>query len=450
MADNKEIIYPVTKETMHAYAKSIFASITQGESITTVWVPMAGRRMWNKFIVENISLFKEELPDYNNYVLVYVEPLDLTEESLIGYLRLMAKSFLAATQSNDRITIPQELITVLDKSETSYPILLDLIKKLISDATSSGFGVVFFLGEFDELPFINKIFCNNLKSLWSSLYPRLQYVFPLIKPIDIKRDIYLWDELSEALLQNVITISLPQNKDFEYICTFYANQIKVTITENVLMLLKEMTGGHPYLIKTALRAIKDMNFDDLTSIRQHLLMNRELRSIAYGIYDKRSAEEKILLKKIIDRVPLNESEIHSLESMSQLGLIIKKDDQFEVSSELFKKVIREENSTDSSNPQPKELKFDLETSAIIFNGKNLEEHFTRQEYALLSSLLKTSGALLTKESIGDALWGDNSYEQYSDWAIDQLMSKLRKKLKNLGINAEIVTLRGRGYLLKLH
>ena len=103
MSAQDKYLYPVTPETLHKYAEDIFAPVRRGECVTTVWVPMAGRRMWNKFINENIYLFEKELPHYDKYLLVYIEPLDLTEESLAGYIRLMAKSFIEVATNNENV-----------------------------------------------------------------------------------------------------------------------------------------------------------------------------------------------------------------------------------------------------------------------------------------------------------------------------------------------------------
>ena len=54
------------------------------------------------------------------------------------------------------------------------------------------------------------------------------------------------------------------------------------------------------------------------------------------------------------------------------------------------------------------------------------------------------------DEIGEALWGKDSYDKYSDWAIDQLISKLRKKLETLGFKNVLKTVRGKGYKLVLN
>ena len=61
--------------------------------------------------------------------------------------------------------------------------------------------------------------------------------------------------------------------------------------------------------------------------------------------------------------------------------------------------------------------------------------------------MENSDKLRSRDEIGDTLWGKESYEKYSDWAIDQLMSKLRKKLEKLGIKDRLATVRGKGYKL---
>ena len=61
---NDKYYYPVTPQTLHNYAASVFSPLRRGECVTTVWVPMAGRRMWNKFLIENIDLFETELPGF--------------------------------------------------------------------------------------------------------------------------------------------------------------------------------------------------------------------------------------------------------------------------------------------------------------------------------------------------------------------------------------------------
>ena len=91
------------------------------------------------------------------------------------------------------------------------------------------------------------------------------------------------------------------------------------------------------------------------------------------------------------------------------------------------------------------LQIEEKSGTIVLDGQPVEEKFTTQEYLLLKMFLEMANRLCTRDDVGEALWGKDSYEKYSDWAIDQIISKLRKKLENLRIKDRLITLRGRGY-----
>jgi DNA-binding winged helix-turn-helix (wHTH) protein len=439
--------YPATPETIHSYASKIFAPIIRGECVTTVWVPMAGRRKWNKFIIENINLFEKEIPNYDKYILAYVEPLDLTEESVTGYLKLMGNTLVSVVQDKSLITDSelQKFITLFNQESIGYSQLLDLLRQFILLLTSSGRELIFFLGEFDELSFANKIFFNNLKSLWSKLYPRLHYIFLMIKVPDTQDYYYSWSELGEVILQNLVYEHLRQGEDVTRLISEFSSEYKTPISDTNLKTIIEVCGGHPYSIKVAIRILRDNASMDSTDYRKNLTDNFELRSIATGIYEKRSENEKKLLAMIVQDQPLLQEENKTLAILLALGLVEKNGDQLTLYSELFAQSIKRTAHKIENDGVNKTLSFDERTGGILFGGKTVEESFTRQEYSILALFLKNPGKVLTRDELGDVLWGESNYEKYSDWAIDQLMSKLRKKLKEIGVDIEIATLRGRGY-----
>jgi DNA-binding winged helix-turn-helix (wHTH) protein len=448
MEENKEIIYPVTKETMHAYAKSIFDPILKGESVTTIWVPMSGRRKWNRFLIENIDLFKEELPNYDKYILAYVEPMDLTEESLNGYLRLIGESFLDSCKKNKyaKDKILPDIERALDKKESTYSELLETLRSILIDITDLGLEVIFFLGEFDELSFNTKTFYKNLKSLWGRLYPRLHYVFLMTRIVDNQDYYYTWDELGEAILQNVIYIPLRSGNDLDYLLKDFSTSYKVQISEEYLQIIKELCGGHPYSLIVSVRVLRDGSFQTPQEFKASLLSNYELSSISTGIYEKRSQKEQEILHKIVQKEKLTEEDLRMVHFLIELGLIEKDGDSYRLYSLLFTQAIeRIITLHTTTSKKSKTLTLDEHNGAIELNGETLEENFTRQEYSILTLFLKNPGKVLTRDDIGSVLWGDSGYEKYSDWAIDQLMSKLRKKLRQVGVDVEIHTLRGRGY-----
>ncbi|KKR29774.1 hypothetical protein A2715_00825 [Candidatus Woesebacteria bacterium RIFCSPHIGHO2_01_FULL_39_32] len=454
MSAQDKYLYPVTPETLHKYAEDIFAPVRRGECVTTVWVPMAGRRMWNKFINENIYLFEKELPHYDKYLLVYIEPLDLTEESLAGYIRLMAKSFIEVATNNENVKNDkiQKYTEIFDDDKATYSLLLTNLKHLLKETTDSGLEIVFFVGEFDELTFANTIFYNNLKSLWSQLYPRLHYIFLMRERVTRKENISLWGELNEAILQNIVYVPLAQDKDVDYWIDNFSSHYSFKINEKQKQVLKKLCGGHPYMLKVAVRVINKHKDDNLSGdeLEDFLLDYYELRSVSRGILDVRSDKERKLLLTIAKGSEFNvEDHKEYIKFFEKLGLV-KKDDkgQYHLFGKLFEDAVlgtEEPKESHSSTETNGDLNLDENTGAILFKGKTVEERFTRQEYSILTAFLQNEGKLLTRDDAGAVLWGKESYEKYSDWAIDQLISKLRKKLNELGVKDKLSTVRGKGY-----
>jgi DNA-binding winged helix-turn-helix (wHTH) protein len=457
MADKNQFFYPVTESTIHDYAASIFGPIKRGECVTTVWVPMAGRRMWNKFIIDNIALFEKELPDYKKHIFVYVDPLDLTEQSLAGYLRLMIRSFIDVCSG---CGCCKELIEPLIESnifsdeQVSYSKLLEGFRELLMKVINSGFEPIFFLGEFDELAFANTTFFDNLKSLWNKVNHKIYYVFLMLGSVTKQENIKRWDELNEAILQNIIYIPIRTDEDFNYIVEVFSHEYSLKLSPGELEIIKNLCGGHPYMIKVAIRQISrcDENTRKNTSQLENMLLNYyELISVAKGIFDYRSEKEKQLLKLIVQKRDIDREEFQDdIELLENLGLIIKISD---CSYRPFGKLYECAVTSSFKEKKPVQtvsdgnLKLEEETGSILLEGRTIEEHFTRQEYSVLVALLQKANKLQSRDDVGAAIWGKDSYEKYSDWAIDQLISKLRKKLESLKIKDRLVTLRGKGYKL---
>lgn len=70
--------------------------------------------------------------------------------------------------------------------------------------------------------------------------------------------------------------------------------------------------------------------------------------------------------------------------------------------------------------------------------------FTPEEARVMRLLWNNQESVCEREEVAVALWGNDWTEKYSDWGIDALMSRLRKKMLT---SWQIVTIKGRGYML---
>lgn len=444
-----KFFYPATKASVHAYASSIFTPIINAECVTSIWVPMAGRRMWNKFLIENINLFAKELPNSNKYILVYVEPLDLTEESLSGYMRLMGKSFLEECTKKDEISTligDDNYIEIFEDENQTYTKLYETFKKIVEKVSNKGYRAVFFLGEFDELNFTTSIFYNNLKSLWSRFYPNLFYVFLSVTNLARPEMADKYKELNAAILQNVIFMPLRKGEDIEYVIDFFGDRHGHDFSDEEKLLIKKYCGGHPFLIRVLSKRIAEKGLD---KIEQFLSSDYELISIVRRIFDLRTKNEKRTIVSIANGETPKQSP--ALERLILLGLVeLNKDDTFSLFGKLLTDFVRKEKDLPMGEESilKGERLYINDDGAITFKKETIDEIFSNQEYRVLKYLLANTGKLRTREQIGEVMWGEESYEKFSNWAIDQLMSKVRKKISDLGSTTKLTTIRSRGYKLE--
>ena len=104
----------------------------------------------------------------------------------------------------------------------------------------------------------------------------------------------------------------------------------------------------------------------------------------------------------------------------------------------------ENNAELASSPsRASAISFDKDSGAV-YHGKQLLD-LTPRESALLKALLTRPGHAISKERLFELVFPGASEVQYE--AVEVVVYRLRKKLQSTG--AQLMTLRGLGYLLKM-
>lgn len=134
-------------------------------------------------------------------------------------------------------------------------------------------------------------------------------------------------------------------------------------------------------------------------------------------------------KKVVKGYALDYHQIQIYDSYAKVGFI--KNDRIKIP--LIENIIDGIVITNETL-----LRESNEVSNINFDD------FNKIEKKVLKTLMSTQ-EILTKSQIGDIVWGDEVNEKYSDWAIDQRIARLRKKMIDLGVNLDIQTVYGQGY-----
>ena len=91
----------------------------------------------------------------------------------------------------------------------------------------------------------------------------------------------------------------------------------------------------------------------------------------------------------------------------------------------------------------KDLIVNLSNATITYNNTSLE--LTKNELKILSCLLKNKGKIVPREDLMNFLWNSDCF--IDDNTLSVNVTRLRKKLSDLGIENAIETKRGLGYII---
>jgi hypothetical protein len=88
----------------------------------------------------------------------------------------------------------------------------------------------------------------------------------------------------------------------------------------------------------------------------------------------------------------------------------------------------------------------MKGASILIDGYGKVDFLSPSEREVLEFLLKNKRKICTMDDIGTVLWGSD-VDKYSLYAISKIIERLRKKLRNNGLNKNVIfTERGKGYI----
>lgn len=90
------------------------------------------------------------------------------------------------------------------------------------------------------------------------------------------------------------------------------------------------------------------------------------------------------------------------------------------------------------------LVLNLADATVVFQGEKAE--LTKNEFKILKLLMEQAGKLVSRDTIMTHLWDDEEFVDDNTLTVN--ITRIRKKLKQIGADGMIQTKKGIGYLLK--
>jgi len=91
----------------------------------------------------------------------------------------------------------------------------------------------------------------------------------------------------------------------------------------------------------------------------------------------------------------------------------------------------------------KDLKLNLSNGTIIYKGVSAE--LTKNDIKILYCLIKNKGKIVSRDDLMDFMWNSDIFVDDNNLSVN--VTRLRKKLEEVGMKENIETRRGLGYIL---
>lgn len=108
---------------------------------------------------------------------------------------------------------------------------------------------------------------------------------------------------------------------------------------------------------------------------------------------------------------------------------------------LIRRSSRQSTTKDKLNYN--DIEINLYNSSMTYKNKNIE--LTKNELKILIFLVRNKGVIVSREELMEHLWNDDFFVDNSTLSVN--VTRIRKKLAEIGLDDAIETRRGQGYIM---
>lgn len=226
--------------------------------------------------------------------------------------------------------------------------------------------------------------------------------------------------------QHVIIYPLYDFADTCSFCLYLSHKWKVQFSAQTLSRIFSYCGGHTWLVKEIVRQMKihELTLEQIVQTEPFLYKTQTV----WKDMGKEAQQETALAAGGVGKNP------HIFKELQAFNFLTK-----EIESKIptcFQKLIT----------QKAENNLYIEKGEIFFENKNISLLFSAAERRLLTAFLSQKEIIISKDQLANNYWEENWREKFSDWALDQTIYRLRRKLKKLTVLNAIKTVKNKGYV----
>lgn len=394
--------------------KDIFDSVEKSGNIQLVGLWGFGKSLTLRVLESNQENIKKNLKVDDN-TLVFLSDLSLLADNSTSlvlkhiFAKMLGLEKLQSTEGLDLTQGIQKYFDKVRKDGKKIILILDSLEKLESNNNLDVFNFLHALYK-QNIDFLSFVFCFEHKVSWERARDK-------------------FGDLGRLMFSRILYLTPLNNKEENWFFDAQAGMIPETdISFATKKLILVSSGGYMVTIKRLIEA--ETSGEDVKTIIEN---PDRLAGLAYSLdilLDGLGAEIETL-KKVVNG-DTNENDLNQIDILRKHYLI---DEKNIFLSRVLENYLRKKFGNKSNLYEEKVG--DLDINARL----------TASEYKILDFLNKNKGKISSREDIINTTWGEKAEVGISDHALDQIISRLRKKLANSNSKIGIETLRGRGHRL---
>jgi DNA-binding response OmpR family regulator len=304
------------------------------------------------------------------------------------------------------------------------------VVSLVGDAIEDADDWESAVGEFPKTKKQSVIVVNDAEFLWSgreNLLPGMAaWHLNERTPILFFTEIHPEGNLPPVCIQNRYFQMLYAPDDVAQFLNYLEVKFSVRLSVAARSRITERCGGHLWLVKEVVRFIASKESGDPFD---HEGLQYRVEQIWKGFSEN---YQNALREAAIGRQPENRE--HT-EYFIKTGIVRDNRIAIGLLDEYVKRMISQE------------VAVRMDANRLYIRNVCIDAFLSHQEHRLIKLLVSQPDVTISRETIGKAIWGDDG--DFSDWALDQALRRLRQKLLKFGIPLSwIRTVKGKGYYVK--
>lgn len=427
-ASFSESIYPMNFRQKDA--RILGEHLRLRHSVELVGMKHVGISNFLNFFLYHKGIVKEYIHPEEGHMFIAVDLNDLVEREIFPLWALTFKRLVDKVEQfeNFKESDERRISSMFLNSIQSRNIFLTIenLREAIKIIVENNINPTIFFIRFDRLKdTVNEEFLSNLEGLRDATAQKLAFVFTSFRSLDdLAPEIFSRKSLS--VFSHLMYMKCAEPADMKIIFETFEKKYHVKPSKEQLEALIKICAGHVQYLQLSLIILNQKMAKD-KHIPPEKLVNtitsdERINLISEEIWDSLLEKEQDVVQKIYLGEKLSAEDEERSDYLIEIGLV-QNGDKFHLFSPLFAHFLKKH----------------------IASGGGYRADLTKKENSLFKLLLENIGEICERDTIIEKVWSEYSDLSVSDWTIDQLVARLRTKLKQQNSSYTIKTIRTRGY-----